>query len=272
MNRLLDKVAIITGAGSGIGRASAAMFGRAGAIVIAADINGASADSVVQEVVASGGRALALTVDVGDEDQLARMIGTAMTEFGRIDVLFNNAPMTNPEFAMRDMDFLKLDPEVFYATLRVNVMGGVLASKLAIPHMLAQGGGSIIFTSSGSSLGGDVTAYSYGASKAALNWYVQAIAATYGKQGIRSNAILPGPILTPSMMAWSTPKMDAGFREVLNAPRLGEPDDIAAMAVFLASDESRFVNGALYRVDGGMSCTVPFISVTRAVLAAHPET
>jgi NAD(P)-dependent dehydrogenase (short-subunit alcohol dehydrogenase family) len=96
---------------------------------------------------------------------------------------------------------------------------------------------------------------------------VQAFAATFGKQGIRSNAILPGPIQTPSKIAWTTPEMDAGFMEVLNAPRLGEPDDIAAMAVFLASDESRFVNGALYRVDGGMSCTVPFISVTRKATA-----
>ena len=119
----------------------------------------------------------------------------------------------------------------------------------------------------GLSLGGDLTAYTYGASKAALNWYVQAFAANFGKQGIRSNAILPGPIQTPSKIAWSTPEMDAAFMEVLNAPRLGEPEDIAAMAVFLASDESRYVNGVLYRVDGGMSCTVPFISVTRKMLA-----
>jgi|SRR6185369_1479723 NAD(P)-dependent dehydrogenase (short-subunit alcohol dehydrogenase family) len=99
-----------------------------------------------------------MTVDVGEEEQLARMIAAAIGDYGRIDVLFNNALMTNPAFAARDADFLNLEPEVFYATMRVNVMGGVLASKLAIPHMLSQGGGSIIFTSSGSSLGGDVTA------------------------------------------------------------------------------------------------------------------
>src|SRR3546814_701143 len=160
------------------------------------------------------------------------MVDTTIAEYGRIDVLYNNALLVSTDLAMRDMDILKFDPEVFYATMRVNVVGGVTATKLAAPHMLERGNGSIIFTSSGSSLGGDVTAYSYGASKAALNWYVQAFAATFGKKGVRSNAILPGPIQTPSKIAWSTPEMDADFMDVLNAPRLGEPDDIAAMAVF----------------------------------------
>ena len=263
MDRLKDKVAIITGAGSGIGRASARMFAQEGAAVVVADIVADTGKEVAEQITAKGGRALALTVDVGDPDELKRMINTTTERFGRIDVLFNNALFVNPEMAMRDGDFLAFDPEIFQATMRVNVLGAVIASKLAIPHMLEQGGGSIIATSSGSSLGGDVTAYSYGSSKAALNWFVQAIAATYGKQGIRSNAILPGPTQTPSKIKWSTPEMDAAFMEVLNTPFIGEPEDIAAMALFLASDESRYVNGQLYSVDGGQSCTVPFISVTR---------
>jgi NAD(P)-dependent dehydrogenase (short-subunit alcohol dehydrogenase family) len=269
MGRLQDKVCIITGAGSGIGRASAEMFAREGAIVVVADIRADPGQQVVDGIAAAGGRAMALTIDVGEEEQLRSMVDTTIGKFGRIDVLFNNALMTNPDPDLRDRDLLDYDPRVLYATMRVNVVGGVLASKLAIPHMLLQGGGSIIFTSSGSSLGGDVTAYSYGASKAALNWFVQAFAATFGKQGIRSNAILPGPTQTPSKIAWSTPEMDEGFMEVLNSPRLGMPDDIASMAVFLASDESQFVNGVLYRVDGGMSCTVPFINVTRKAVAAR---
>ncbi len=268
MNRLQDKVCIITGAGSGIGRASAEMFAREGATVIVTDIAAKAAEEVADGIVSGGGEAIALTVDVGEEDQLRRMVETTIAKYGRVDVLYNNALMTNKDPAMRDRDLLNYDPRVLYATLRVNVVGGVLASKLVVPHMLERGGGSLIFTSSGSSLGGDVTAYSYGASKAALNWFVQAFATTFGKRGIRSNAILPGPTQTPSKMAWSTPEMDEGFMEVLNSPRLGLPDDIASMAVFLASDESQFVNGALYRVDGGMSCTVPFISVTRKVVAA----
>lgn len=263
MDRLKDKVAIITGAGSGIGRASARMFAAEGATVIVADIIAQTAEQVAHDIEAAGGRARPATVDVGEEEQLSAMVDRTIGEFGRIDVLFNNALFVNTEMAKRDGDFLKFDPAIFQANLRVNVLGPVIASKLVIPHMLSRGSGSIISTSSGSSLGGDITAYSYGSSKAALNWFVQSIAATYGKQGIRSNAILPGPTQTPSKIQWSTPEMDAAFMDVLNVPFIGEPEDIAAMAVFLASDESRYVNGQLYSVDGGQNCTVPFISVTR---------
>src|ERR1700742_1013988 len=154
MNRLQEKVCIITGAGSGIGRASAEMFGREGAVVVVTDIKSASAEEVAHGIVGAGGQAIALTVDVGEEDQLRRMIDTTIQTFGRIDALFNNALMTKPDSYMLDRDLLNYDPKVLYATLRVNVVGGVLASKHAIPHMLERGGGSIIFTSSGSSLGG----------------------------------------------------------------------------------------------------------------------
>lgn len=264
MDRLKDKVCIVTGGGSGIGRASALAFAHEGGTVIVADIRSEAAEATAQAVHESGhDNVRAMTVDVGEESELERMIGQTVADFGRIDVLFNNALYVNREHAMRDMDFLSFDPEIFLANLRVNVLGAVLASKLAIPHMLRQKSGSIISTSSGSSMGGDITAYSYGSSKAALNWFVQSIAATYGKQGIRSNAILPGPTQTPAKLEWSTPEMDELFLDVLNTPFIGEPEDIAAMAVFLASDESRYVNGMLYPVDGGQSCTVPFISVTR---------
>ncbi|WP_404476511.1 SDR family NAD(P)-dependent oxidoreductase [Novosphingobium sp. BL-52-GroH] len=263
MGRLNAKVCIVTGGGSGIGRASALAFAREDATVIVADIRGEAAEATAQAVRDSGGVVRAMTVDVGEESDLERMIGQTVADFGRIDVLFNNALYVNRDHAMRDMDFLAFDPEIFLANLRVNVLGAVLASKLAIPHMLERKAGSIISTSSGSSMGGDITAYSYGSSKAALNWFVQSIAATYGKQGIRSNAILPGPTQTPAKLEWSTPEMDRLFLDVLNTPFIGEPEDIAAMALFLASDESRYVNGMLYPVDGGQSCTVPFISVTR---------
>lgn len=266
MARLQDKVAVITGAGSGIGRASAEMFAQEGAVVVVTDLRREAAEETVAAITAAGGQAMGLAVDVGDESQLRQMIETTVEAYGRIDVLYNNALSNNPAMSARDRDFLQFDPDVFFNAMRINVLGGVLASKFAVPHMLSKGTGSIIFTSSTSSLGGDVTAYSYGPSKAALNWYVQSIAATFGKQGVRCNAILPGVIQTASQKAWSNPTMDDAFLDIHNVPRLGLPDDIAAAALYLASDESRYTNGTLMRVDGGMSCTVPFVSVVRKFL------
>ncbi|MNF50355.1 NADP-dependent 7-alpha-hydroxysteroid dehydrogenase [compost metagenome] len=150
--------------------------------------------------------------------------------------------------------------------MRVNVLGGVLACKYALPHMLAQGSGSILFTSSTSSIAGEISQFSYGASKAALNWYVQSIAATFGKRGIRCNGILPGVIRTPAMESWANEAMKAAFLDLQNVPQLGEPEDIAAMAAFLASDDAAYVNGTLMRVDGGMSCGTPMVPVVRNFL------
>jgi len=265
MDRLKDKVACITGAGSGIGRATALRFAAEGARVLVSDLRTEGAESVVREIEAAGGTALAMGVDVGVEAQLAEMIERTVSRFGRIDILYNNAVNTSGK-GKADKDFLAFDPVRFFDVVRVNVLGGVLASRMAIPHMLKQGGGSILFTSSTSSLGGDVAQFSYGGSKAMVNWYVQTIAATFGKQGIRCNAILPGVIQTPAQQAWANAAMDAAFLDIHNVPRLGVPEDIAALALFLASDESAYINGALMRSDGGMSCTVPYVQVVRNLL------
>lgn len=267
MDRLKGKVACITGAGSGIGRASALRFASEGARVLVTDLRGDAAQAVAAEIAAAGGGAEALAVDVGVEDQLRAMINATLTHFGRIDILFNNAVDTSGK-GKADKDFLAFDAARFFEIVRVNVLGGVLASKFAIPHMLEQGGGAILFTSSGSSLGGDVAQFSYGASKAMVNWYVQTIAATFGKQGIRCNGILPGVVETPAMKSWASEAMNAAFLDITNSPRLGQPEDIAALALFLASDEAAYVNGALMRADGGMSCTVPHVQVVRNLLKA----
>lgn len=267
MDRLKNKVACITGAGSGIGRATALRFASEGARVLVTDLRGDTAEAVVAEITAAGGQAAALVVDVGVEAQLATMIDTTVSRFGRIDILYNNAVDTSGK-GKADKDFLAFDPQRFFEIVRVNVLGGVLASKMAIPHMLEQGGGSILFTSSSSSLGGDVAQFSYGGSKAMMNWYVQTIAATFGKQGIRCNAILPGVIETPAMQAWASPAMTAAFLDLQNVPRLGQPEDIAALALFLSSDEAAYINGALMRSDGGMSCAVPHVQVVRHLLQA----
>jgi NAD(P)-dependent dehydrogenase (short-subunit alcohol dehydrogenase family) len=263
MDRLKNKVAVITGAGSGIGRATALRFAAEGALVAVADIDANAATAVTREIEGAGGRSIELVVDVGNTEQVQRMIERTIETFGRIDVLFNNAVNTAAGRKKRDVDFLDFDREVFYEIVDVNVLGGVLASKFSIPHMLRQGGGCILFTSSTSSLGGDVAQFSYGASKAMVNWYVKTLATTFGKQGIRCNAILPGVIETPAMQAWATPEMQQAFLSLQNVPRLGRPEDIASLAVFLASDEAAFANGALYLMDGGMTCSLPFAELQR---------
>jgi NAD(P)-dependent dehydrogenase (short-subunit alcohol dehydrogenase family) len=267
MDRLKGKAAVITGAGSGIGHASAIRFAQEGAAVIVADINGPAADAVVAEIEAAGGRAVALTVDVGDEAALKAMIDHTVSEFGKIDILFNNALNTAAGKRKPDNDFLQFDQETFHDIIQVNVLGGVLASKYAIPYMLKQKDrGVILFTSSTSGSAGDVAQFSYGASKAMVNWYVQTIATTFGKDGIRCNGIVPGVIETPAKKGWANAEMDAAFLKLHNTPRTGLPEDIAAMAVFLASDEAAYCNGALYKVDGGITASLPFVQLQRDFL------
>ena len=266
MDRLAKKVAVITGAGAGIGRASALRFAAEGAAVLVTDLNLDAADKVVAEIVEQGGRALSLKVDVGVEQELKAMIELAVKQYGRIDVLFNNAVINSKEMSLRDRDFLNFDTEVFFTKMRVNALSGVLATKYALPYMLKQGTGSVIFTSSTSSVAGEVSQFTYGASKAAVNFFVQSIAATYGKSGIRCNAILPGVIQTESMEMWANENMKSAFLDIQNVPRLGRPEDIANMALFLASDESSYLNGSLYQVNGGMTCATPMVPVVRKYL------
>ncbi len=263
MGRLENKVAVITGGASGIGRASALRFAREGAAVVVADIHAPGASAVVAEIGESGGRGLALAIDAGVEDDIRRMVSSTVDAFGRIDVLFNNAINTAAAASPSESDFLNFDPAVFEAIVRVNVLGGVLACKYALPHMIQQGGGSILFTSSTSSLAGDVGQFSYGASKAMVNWFVQTIATSFGKQGVRCNGIVPGVIQTPSMLAWADQPMRDAFLKLHNGTRLGEPEDIAALAVFLASDEAAYINGSLHRCDGGLTASLPFVPLQR---------
>ncbi|MFA7555732.1 MAG: SDR family oxidoreductase [Spongiibacteraceae bacterium] len=267
MGRINNKVAIITGGGSGIGRASALRFASEGATVVVADLNAETAQAVANEITAANGQALAMTIDVADEEQLQHMVTTTINTFGHLDVLFNNATNTDPVMSKKDSNFFTFDAEVFHHRMQTNVLGGVLAAKFAMPHMLERGDGCILFTSSSSSLHGEVAQFSYGATKAAVNWYVQSIAATFGKQGIRCNGIVPGVIRTPAMERWANEEMKQAFLDIHNSPRLGLPDDIASMALFLASDEAVYINGSLFQVDGGINCSTPMVPVVRKYLS-----
>ena len=248
MGRLAGKVCIVTGAGSGIGRATAYALAREGAKVVVADIDGASAHKVAGEI---GPAALPCTTDVSDEAAVRGMVRTAVDRFGGLDVLHNNAADSSAATMGRDGDLLDLDVAVWDRAFAVNARGVMLGCKHAIPVMLARGGGSIINMSSVASLRGDAHRSAYGASKGAVNAFTLYVATMYGKRGIRCNAIAPGVIRTPALDQNVPRESLSVFEANTLVPRLGQPEDIANAVVWLASEESGFVTGQVMRIDGG---------------------
>jgi NAD(P)-dependent dehydrogenase (short-subunit alcohol dehydrogenase family) len=250
--KLEGKVAIVTGAASGIGRATARAMAAEGASVLVADVNRDGAQQVVREITAAGGAAQAQQTDVADEASVAAMIDAAVKAFGGLDVLHNNAAASDPALLSRDLDIVDLDVAVLDRTFAVNLKGPLLGCKHAIPRMLARGGGSIVNTSSAAALVGDPVRTAYGASKAALDSLTRYVATQYGKRGIRCNSIAPGVIATPALAANVPPEMIAVYERSHLTPRLGLPEDIAAAVVFLASDDAAFITGQTLSVDGGL--------------------
>jgi NAD(P)-dependent dehydrogenase (short-subunit alcohol dehydrogenase family) len=256
VERLIGKVAMVTGGGGGIGGATSRALAREGASVLVVDIDGAAAERVVSGIGPSGGRALAHQADLSDEGQVRSTVAAAVAAFGRLDVLHNNAALTDSDFLRRDTAVTDLELEVWDRTLAVNLRSQMLTCKYAVPVMVEGGGGSIVNMSSGASLKGDRTRTAYGVSKAGVNALSMYVATSHGKQGIRVNTIVPGLIITDAVRAHLSEKMLAGLGTAILTPHLGQPDDVADLVVFLASDESRYITGQMIPVDGGMSAHV----------------
>ncbi len=201
MDRLIDKVAIVTGGGGGIGGATARALAREGASVLVVDIDQAAAERVREGIAAAGGQALAFQADLSDEDQVVETIKAATSRFGRLDVLHNNAALTDSDFLSRDTAVTDLALDVWVRTMEVNLRSQMLTCKHAVPEMVRGGGGSIINMSSGASLKGDRTRTAYGVSKAGVNALTMYVATSHGKKGIRVNTILPGLIITDAVRA-----------------------------------------------------------------------
>jgi NAD(P)-dependent dehydrogenase (short-subunit alcohol dehydrogenase family) len=251
--RLADKVCLITGAGSGIGEATARLFATEGAQVIVADIDQEAATKTAGAIARDGGDATAEHVDVTDEGQTVELARRVVRARGRVDVLFNNAGIAGVG------DVVETSPELFDRVMSVNVRGVFLMSRAVAPYMIERGSGSIINMSSGIAEIGLARRVSYAASKGAVYAMTKSMQVDLAPHGVRVNALLPGTILTPFVERYlkeSYKDPEEGMETIRKrqlSHDLGRPEDVAAAALFLASDESKFMMAAGLIIDGGMT-------------------
>jgi NAD(P)-dependent dehydrogenase (short-subunit alcohol dehydrogenase family) len=254
MDRLAGKVALVTGAGSGIGHAATLRFAEAGAEVVAVDVDVDAAEATAKAVVAAGGRAIGVGADVADDRQVRAAVQAAVDSFGRLSVLYNNAGVNSRGSVVDATE------EDWHRCLAVNLTGTFLCSRAAVPEMLSSGGGAIVNQASVAGLVGIPGFAAYCAAKGAVIALTRSMSVDLAPRGIRVNAIAPGTVRTPLMEPLLTARgggdLDRGLAlTVAKYPlgRLGTPEEIAAVALFLASDEAAFMTGSIVTADGGMS-------------------
>ena len=244
--RLTDKVSIITGAGQGIGRATALKFAAEGAKVAVCDINQASVDDTVAAVVAQGGQAAGWRIDVTDKESIARMVSGVMAKWGRIDTLVNNAGI------VQDAQFKKMTDEQFERVIDVNLKGVYNCTKAVVDIMLEQNSGVILNASSIVGIYGNFGQTNYAATKFGVIGMVKTWAKELGRRGIRANAVCPGFVET-SIIKSVPERVIRALEERVPLGRLAKPEEIANTFAFLASDEASYINGAVIEVSGGLT-------------------
>ena len=250
--RLQDKVAIVTGGGAGMGLAVARAYALEGAKVVIAEIKAADGEAAVNEIRATGGRAHFVQTDVAKAGDVEALVAQTVAHFGGVDILYNNAAI---QLVGQDARAHELSEEVWDRTYNVNIRGLWLCAKYAIAAMLLRGGGSIINVASPTGLVGCAPGYTaYSSSKGAVYGLTRVMAADYARDRIRVNALVPGPIETPlTKTIFADPATREGLIKAVPLGRLGQPEDVVGLAVFLASDESAYCTGGSFMVDGGQT-------------------
>lgn len=251
MGRLADKVALITGAGSGIGRASASLFAREGAQVVCVDLNETSALETTGLITHAGGEAIAVRADVSSAEDCEEMVAAAENTFGGLDVMFNNAGIMHGD----DGDSQSTSEEIWDLTMNINAKGVFLGCKFGIPAMKRSGGGSIINTASFvAHLGAATPQVAYTASKGAVLALSRELAVVHAREGIRVNALSPGPLRTELLMRFLDTE-EKKQRRLVHVPmgRFGLAEEMAKSALFLASEDSSYMTGNEFLVDGGIT-------------------
>ncbi len=251
MRGLKGKVAVIAGGATGIGAATAIRLAEEGAAVVIGDINGSGAQAVAAHILAAGGQASAVAFDIGDDESVRALIAAVVGAHGGFDAIFVNA--ADLSLCADDSDAVDLPLEIFDRTIAVNLRGHLLCTRHAVPELLKRGGGAIVYTSSGAAFVGEAVRVSYAISKSGINALMRHAASRWGKEGIRSNAIAPGLVLTEGALVHMPEDIQATLLQAGRSSRLGHPDDIASMAAYLMSDDGAWINGQVISVDGGIT-------------------